>query len=300
MEAAYISPAVTVFREDGSLDTESQGRLYEHLIRNGVDGILAEGSAGEFFAMSPAQRRELARFAAACIAHRVRLIIGATAMEKTEMIAFADFCLEQGADAVMILPPYYFQLSQEALFHYYSTLAREIHGPLYIYNFPATTGNALQAGTVLRIAEKHANVVGIKDTITGMDHTRELINTVKSRIPSFEVYSGFDENFAHNVLSGGSGAIAGLSNVVPEFTSAWVRACRQGDPDGIAAGQQRINRLMSLYAVSQPFLPALKEALRLRGIVPSGACAFPSETLSEAQSGQIRSLLLAEGLRLPV
>ena len=74
---------------------------------------------------------------------------------------------------------------------------------------------------MLALAKIHPNIVGMKDTVAGMDHTRELIKVVKSHIPQFEIYSGFDDNFAHNVLSGGDGCIGALSNVVPEICAAW-------------------------------------------------------------------------------
>ena len=75
-----------------------------------------------------------------------------------------------------------------------------------------------------------------------MDHTRELIKQVKSQMPDFEIYSGFDDNFAHNVLAGGDGCIGALSNVVPEICTAWVRAFRENDLAGIARGQQGATR----------------------------------------------------------
>lgn len=145
-------------------------------------------------------------------------------------------------------------------------------------NFPDNTGYTIPPQTVLALAKIHSNIVGMKDTISGMDHTRELIKVVKSQIPSFEIYSGFDDNFAHNVLAGGNGCIGALSNVVPEVCSAWVRAFRENDLDGIARGQQTIDRLMDLYAVRSPFLPVIKEACKLRGVAASSTGTFPMPT----------------------
>ena len=125
---------------------------------------------------------------------------------------------------------------------------QEINGPIYIYNFPDNTGYTIAPKTVVKLAKLHSNIVGMKDTISGMDHTRELIKTVKFELPEFEIYSGFDDNFAHNVLSGGNGCIGALSNVVPEVCTAWVRAFRENDLQGIANGQKVIDRLMDLYA----------------------------------------------------
>ena len=138
MKAAYLTPAITLFREDGSLDLESQGRLFDNLIEKGVDGILVEGSSSEFFAMPMDERREMARFAIERVDHRVKLIIGTSSMVADEIVDFSNYCLEQGADAVMILPPYYFRFGAEALLQYYDRLAGKINAPSTSTTSPPT------------------------------------------------------------------------------------------------------------------------------------------------------------------
>ena len=137
----------------------------------------------------------------------------------------------------------------------------------------------------------------MKDTISGMDHTRELIKVVKSHIPSFEIYSGFDDNFAHNVLAGGNGCIGALSNVVPEICSAWVKAFRDNDMAGVAKGQQTIDRLMDLYAVRSPFLPVIKEACKLRGVASTSVGTFPMPNATVEDDAKILELLRREGVQ---
>ena len=296
MNAAYLTPAITLFHKDGSLDFESQEKLFNNLIENGVDGILVEGSSSEFFAMPMDQRREMAKFAIETVNRRVKLIIGTSHMVADEIVNFSNFCLDAGADAVMILPPYYFHFDAEALLQYYDRLAAQIHGNIYIYNFPDNTGYTIPPQTVLALAKIHPNIVGMKDTISGMDHTRELIKVVKSQIPSFEIYSGFDDNFAHNVLAGGNGCIGALSNVVPEVCSAWVRAFRENDLAGIAKGQQTIDRLMDLYAVRSPFLPVIKEACKLRGVAASSTGTFPMPNATVEDDAKLLELLRREGV----
>ncbi len=297
MNAAYLTPAITLFNEDGTLDLVSQEKLFNNLIENGVDGILVEGSSSEFFAMPMEQRREMAKFAIETVDHRVKLIIGTSHMVADEIVSFSNYCLDAGADAVMILPPYYFHFDAEALLQYYDRLASQIHGNIYIYNFPDNTGYTIPAETVLALAKIHPNIVGMKDTISGMDHTRELIKVVKAHIPTFEIYSGFDDNFAHNVLAGGNGCIGALSNVVPEICSAWVKAFRENDLAGIAKGQQSIDRLMDLYTVRSPFLPVIKEACKLRGIAATSAGTFPMPNATVEDDAKILELLRREGVQ---
>ena len=296
MNAAYMAPAITLFNQDGTLDFESQEKLFDNLIEKGVDGILVEGSSSEFFAMPMDQRREMAKFAIAKVNHRVKLIMGTSHMVASEIINFSNFCLDAGADAVMILPPYYFHFGPDALLHYYDQLANQIHGDIYIYNFPANTGCNIPAETVLKLTKLHSNIVGIKDTVPGMDHTRELIKVVKSQVPSFEIYSGYDDNFAHNVLAGGNGCIAALSNIVPEICTAWVRAFRENDLEGIAKGQQAIDRMMDIYAIRDPFLPVMKEAARLRGLAATSVGTFPMPCATVEDDAKILELLHREGV----
>ena len=149
---------------------------------------------------------------------------------------------------------------------------------------------------MVQLARMHPNIVGMKDTVSGMDHTRELIKQVKSQMPDFEIYSGFDDNFAHNVLAGGDGCIGALSNVVPEICTAWVRAFRENDLAGIARGQQSIDRLMDLYAVRSPFLPVIKEACKLRGIAATSTGTFPMPNATVEDDARILELLHREGI----
>ena len=296
MNAAYIAPTITLFRQDGTMDFESQEKLFDNLIEKGMDGILVEGSSSEFFAMPMDQRRKMAEFSIEKVNHRVKLIIGTSNMVADEIIDFSNFCLDAGADAVMILPPYYFHFGAGELLHYYDHLANQIHGNIYIYNFPDNTGYTIPPETVLQLTKLHSNIVGIKDTIPGMDHTRELIKVVKSQVPSFEIYSGYDDNFAHNVLAGGNGCIAALSNVVPEICAAWVRAFRENDMKGVVNGQRAIDRMMDLYAIRSPFLPVMKEAVKLRGLAATSVGTFPMPCATIEDDAKILELLQRVGI----
>ena len=296
MNAAYIAPTITLFRQDGTMDFESQEKLFDNLIEKGMDGILVEGSSSEFFAMPMDQRRKMAEFSIEKVNRRVKLIIGTSNMVADEIIDFSNFCMDAGADAVMILPPYYFHFGAGELLHYYDHLANQIHGNIYIYNFPDNTGYTIPPETVLQLTKLHSNIVGIKDTIPGMDHTRELIKVVKSQVPSFEIYSGYDDNFAHNVLAGGNGCIAALSNVVPEICAAWVRAFRENDMEGVVKGQRAIDRMMDLYAIRSPFLPVMKEAVKLRGLAATSVGTFPMPCATIEDDAKILELLQRVGI----
>ena len=291
MSASYITPAVTMLNEQGQPDLEANCALYEHLIRGGVDGILVLGSIGEFFALPLAQRRRLAFRAIEAVAHRTKVIIGTASMVFEEVASFSNACIDHGADAVIIISPYYFPLDDEGVYAYYSALAQAIHGRIYLYNFPGRTGYSLSAQVVRRLALTYPNIVGIKDTIPGMDHTRELIEAIKPLRPDFEIYSGFDENLTANVVAGGDGCIAGLSNLYPEICARAARMLRERNADGIVTGQRLIQQLFALYAIGSNFIPVIKEGVCMRGVQGSGRCTFPLPAMTQAQRQALCELM---------
>lgn len=287
----YITPAVTPFLPNGEIDFSSLERLYDYLIDGGVNGILVLGSIGEFFGLTVEQKKSLIAFAAKHIHKRVELIVGTTSMVFDEITEISDYALNCGADAVMIIPPYYFHFTAESIYDYYDKLAEAIKGNLYLYNFPDRTGYEIPSEVVGALAKKHKNIIGIKDTISGVDHTREIIKTVKAFRNDFLVYSGFDDNFAHNVLCGGNGCIAGLSNLYPKLTSSWVRAARAYDFRLLQTIQQKIDRLMDIYAVGKPFVPYIKEAMVEKGIIDHATATIPMPKASKEQREILKTIM---------
>ena len=289
--AKYLTPAVTPLLPNGEIDFESCKNLYEHLIKGGVDGILIFGSIGEFFAFDIQTKKKGIEFANKVIANRVELIVGTTSMIYGEIVELSNYALGLGIKSVMIIPPYYFHFTDESVYEYYDSLAKDIKGNLYLYNFPDRTGYEISSAVVKKLAEKHSNIIGIKDTISGVDHTRELIKAVKPFRPDFKIYSGFDDNFAHNALCGGDGCIAGISNLFPELTSAWVKAFNGGDLAKVKYIQGVIDRLMDIYAVGKPFVPFIKQALADCGIIAHPTATKPMPVATTAQINKLKMIL---------
>lgn len=291
MNCNYITPAITPFDENRRLDTEALKGLYDHLISGGVDGILILGSIGEFFAIPVESKKELIRLAVKHINGRTKVLVGTASMDVNETIELSKYACEQGADGVVVISPYYFSLSNESIEEYYDLVAKECPGDLYLYNFPDRTGYDLSPHVTLNLLRKHKNIVGYKDTIPGMDHTRELIKLIKPEFPDFKIYSGFDDNFAHNVISGGDGCIGGLSNLVPELCSAWVKAFKNCDMKLVSEIQKKIDKLMDIYQVGKPFVPYIKKAMELKGIPVRGYCSFPLPEANQKDISRIKEIL---------
>ena len=291
MKSQYITPAVTVFDAQGRLDEEQNHRVYEHLVKGGVTGMVIMGSTGEFFSLNLETSKKLIDMAVPFVKGRMKVYVGASRMDPGESVELANYAHDRGADGVMIISPYYFALSDEAIFNYYDEIAGKTPANIFIYNFPDRTGVSVSVETILALAQKHKNIVGLKDTILDMWHTANVIKTMRAAIPHFEVFSGFDNNFAHNVLAGGAGCIGGLSNIAPEFFARWIKALGDNDLKQIAECQQFVDAFMDIYTYGNPFIPLVKRAMAQRGIINSDVCSKPFLPVTPEQDRKIAQLL---------
>lgn len=291
MNAKWMTPVVSVLDENGHIDLDGNSIVYNNLIQNAIDGLLILGSIGEFYALSFNEKKEMIHNAVHTVDYRVPLLVGTGSMIVDECVRLSEYALDQGADGIIIIPPYYFSLSDEAIVEFYASIAEQISGPIYLYNFPERTGYDVKPHIVLQLALKYPNIVGIKDTVADMGHTRQLIQLVKKVRPDFEVYSGFDEFFAHNVLSGGDGCIAGISNFAPKLCTDFVCAIKKQDIALIRSCQAKIDSLMCIYNIGKHFIPIIKKAMIISGIPITDSCKVPIPCATEAETEEIRKLL---------
>ena len=264
--ARFYAPAVTALRADGSLDPDGNVAVWEHILDGGVDGIVLLGSTGEFFALRPEQKRALIDLAVEHVGPRADLVVGTGCLRVDDTVELSRYALDAGADAVLVVSPYYFALEDASIEAYFSAVAEQVDGDIYLYNFPARTGYDLGPEVTRRLLRRFPHIVGYKDTVLEVGHTRRLLTALLPEFPGFRVFAGFDENLHRVVTSGGAGAIGGLANLYPEYCAAYARAVDSGEAGAIAAAQRRIDRLMDLYTLGAPFFPLLKEGMVRRGV----------------------------------
>lgn len=290
-KANFFTPVVTAFDKNGKLDIQANQYIWERLIQNGVSGLVILGSSGEFFSLSAEEKKVMIKEATAYAGGRTKLYIGTNCATVEETIELSNYALNAGANGVMIIGPYYFSLVEENVEFYYDTIADMIHGNIFLYNFPDRTGYDLSPEVTLRLLRKHKNIVGYKDTVGAMGHTRKLIQTVSEEFPDFIVLSGFDEFFAHNMLCGGSGCIGGLSNVYPELFAKWIHAVDTEDILEVSRIQKIVDTLMALYDVAPIFIPTIKAAMKIRGFAMEDVCKKPFISVNETQLEKIKAIL---------
>lgn len=289
--AVYYAPAVTAFDADGELDLEGNLAVWEHILAGGIDGIVVLGSAGEFFGLRPDQKRALIDLAARHVAPRTTLLVGTACPRLDETIELTRYAHEAGAHGALVVSPYYFALEDAAIEAYFSAIAEATDADLYLYNFPDRTGYDLGPEVTRRLLRRHPNIVGYKDTLSDLSHTRRLLTEVLPEFPEFRVLAGFDENLHHVVTSGGAGAIGGLSNLYPEICAGYARAVSSGDAAATAAHQRVMDKLMGLYAIGAPFFPLLKEGMIRRGVRLQRHCTPPHQPATPAQVEALAALM---------
>jgi 4-hydroxy-tetrahydrodipicolinate synthase len=291
MLSGVFTPMVTAFDERGALDLDANERIINHLIGGGVSGILLLGSIGEFFAMTTAESKRLIRFAAEAVAGRTALLVGTGGTVVDEVIELTACAAEAGADAAVVISPYYFLLDEQSLYRYYAAVAAGSDIPVLLYNFPDRTGVCMSCDLIVRLASEFENIRGLKDTMDSISHTRAVIEAIKPVRPDFAVLSGFDEYLVANLMAGGDGLIGGLSNIAPGLVVGIHEAYRRGDLGELERLQRRLNVLMGLYAVSQPFVGAIKGAVARVVVGVGPACRPPAGRLDEAQLAAIDDIL---------
>lgn len=295
-KAKIYTPVVTAFDDNGNLDIQGNKNIFDHLINGGVDGLVIMGSSGEFCSLPNKQKKELIDLVTEYTGGRTKILIGTSCMRPQDTIELSNYALSKGADAVMIVSPYYFALSDESIEAYYDEVASGIKGDIYLYNYPERTGYDLSPEITLKLLKKHKNIIGYKDTVSEMGHTRKLMTTIHPEFPDFIVLSGFDEFLIHNILCGGEGCIGGLSNLCPEIFAKLIHAVNDKDMETASDYQKIIDKLMDLYTIGVPFMPIMKKAMMLRGIDIKDYSQAPLLQPTKEQTEQIKKILVETGI----
>lgn len=290
-----IPPVSTIMNDKGEFDADGMGVFIDRLVESDVNALLFLGSAGEFSQMTNAVRKQVAEFCVKRVAGRKPVIIGTGACGTAEVIELSEHAARIGADAVIVVNPYYASMSEERLYRHYRTISESVSIPVLMYNFPALTGQDLSPALVTRIAKDCPNVIGIKDTVDCISHIRDLILQAKGARPDFKVICGYDEYLFTTLALGGDGGIVGTSNFAPEITCGIYKAFQEKDMAAIAELLPRLSVLSQLYSLDTPFSWLLKEAVRLTGSdIPTGV-ASPASEPGEDVKKRFREILKQAG-----
>jgi 4-hydroxy-tetrahydrodipicolinate synthase len=255
-----VYPAiVTPFHEDGSIDFETLRADVRRLERAGVDGIVPVGSTGESATLSHDEHVEVIEAVVDAVAD-VPVIAGSGSNNTREALSLSERAADAGADALLLISPYYNKPEQRGLVEHYRTIADAVDLPQIVYNVPSRTGRNVEPDTVVELAS-HPNVAGYKAASGDVGQISEVVE--RTRDEAFAVLSG-DDGMTYPLLAvGGHGAISVAANVEPERTTAMVHAALAGDHDRAREYHHEMGPLFRELFVETNPIP-VKEALAHR------------------------------------
>jgi 4-hydroxy-tetrahydrodipicolinate synthase len=234
-----ITALVTPFK-NGAVDEDACRRLVERQVAAGTHGLVPCGTTGESVTLSPAEHRRVVEICVEAAAGRVPVIAGAGANDTAKAVALAREMQAAGADAALVVTPYYNKPSQEGLFRHYAAIADACDLPVVIYDVPGRTGVTFTVETVARIAEL-PSMVGIKDATGDLGKASFMRQACGE---GFILLSGDDPTALGYAAHGGRGCISVTSNVAPEACAAFQNACLAGD---FEMGRRWQDRLIALH-----------------------------------------------------
>ena len=285
-----IAPVVTPFTDSGELDTDSLRRLIRWQLANGSHGISLGGSTGEPSAQTVAERAEAIRAAAAEIADRVPFLPGTGSARLDETLELTAIARDAGADAALVITPYYARPTQEGLYEWYATIAREFPDlPLVIYNVPSRTAVDIAPATVGRLFRDFSNLVGIKETTRDFEHFSRVIYEAG---PDLLVWSGIELLCLPLLALGGAGFVSATANLAPAAVAEMYEAFAGGDLARARDLHYRLHPLVDLIFVETNPAPA-KWVLAGRGLISSAHVRPPLVTPTASGQDKIRALLQA-------
>jgi 2-dehydro-3-deoxy-D-pentonate aldolase len=296
MFSGLMPAMVTPFDERGEVDLVATEAVIERFIEAGVDGISPLGSTGEFSHLTGEERKRFAKEVVRIVAGRVPLVVGVGAAGTKEMVELARHVESAGADAVLVVSPFYWKVGEEALFKHFATVAESVGIPVVIYNLPMLTGIDLSPSLIARIAAECPNVSGLKDTVTEYLHTVGALREVKRVRPDFSVLSGWEDLILPSLLAGADGSICAFANVAPELFVELVRSARDGDLGRAAELHRQVLTLVTLGAYSDPPMSAIKLAMNRLGVPISPAVRGPALPVPEEAHGKVEGVLREVGL----
>ena len=215
---------VTPMTRDG-IDYDALGRFIDFQIENGINAIVVMGTTGENATIEYADQKEIIRYTVEKVAKRVPVIAGTGTNNTEHVLHNTKNACEVGADAILVVTPYYNKATQNGLYQHFMTIADASTVPVILYNVPGRTGCNLLPKTVARLAE-HERIVAIKEATGNMAQMVELVHLCGDKL---DIYSGEDALTVPMMAMGGKGTISVLSNVAPRQAVAMADACRAGD-----------------------------------------------------------------------
>ncbi len=282
---------VTPFTEDNQVNFDELGRIIDDQIANGTDAIIICGTTGESATLSHDEHDACIQFAVEHTAGRVPVIAGTGSNSTAEAVRLSVHAEQSGADALLLVTPYYNKATQGGLIAYYSEIARQVHIPMIMYNVPSRTGVNIEPETAVYLAKNVENIVGIKEACGNISQVAKLAALADGCL---DIYSGNDDQIVPILSLGGIGVISVLSNVAPRMTHDLVMAYLEGDVEKSRKMQLDAMPLCgALFCEVNPI--PVKAAMKMQGW-KVGGLRSPLSEITDAHRETVRAEMEKAGL----
>ena len=280
---------ITPLTQEG-IDYEAFGRLIDWQIGEGVNALVIAGTTGEGSTLTDEEHREAIRFSVERAAGRVPIIAGTGSNDADYAISLSRYACQVGADALLVVTPYYNKATQKGLIAMYSAIADAVDRPVILYNVPSRTGVGIEPSTYLALAE-HPNIAAIKEANGNIS---KIVQTAALVGDKLDIYSGNDDQIVPVLSMGGSGVISVLSNVLPQKTVEICDRFFSGDVAGSARLQCELLPLINaLFSEVNPI--PVKAAMAAMGWCEN-YLRLPLTPMEDAHWQSLRALMAAQGL----
>ena len=264
-----IAALVTPMETEGDINWECLKDLIEWHIASNTSGLVIVGTTGESATLDVAEHVQIIERSVDISSGRIKIIAGTGANSTKEAIYLTNAAKSAGADASLLVTPYYNKPTQEGLYRHYMMIADEVSLPQILYNVPSRTGCDLLNETVIRVAD-HDNIVGLKDATGDLFRLEELLKLLEAKeIREFYLYSGDDPTATSFILNGGKGTISVTANIVPEIISEICKLSLDGDSQGALDLDSKLEELNEMLFVESNPIP-IKWLLNRIGRISDG------------------------------
>lgn len=276
---------VTPFDSSGNIDFQKTTALVEYLIHNGSDSLVVAGTTGESPTLSSEEKIALIKHTAEIVKGRIPVIAGTGSNNTLASIELTKKAEKAGADAIMLVAPYYNKPSQEGMYQHFKAIAEATSLPVMIYNVPGRTAVSIAPETVIRLAEI-SNIAAVKEASGNLEAISEIIENTPE---DFQVYCGDDSLTLPVLAIGGTGIVSVASHLIGNEMQDMIQSFFIGDVKAAAASHRKLLPLMKqLFAAPSP--APVKTGLQIKGL-DVGPVRLPLLPLTEIERQELTRLL---------
>ncbi len=287
-----IVAMITPFTEDGKIDREGVERLINFHIENGTDAILLAGTTGESATLTHDEHKELIKMGVEIAAGRIPIVAGTGSNSTAEALDLTRAAKEAGADAALLITPYYNKPTQKGMYLHFKKIAEEVDIPIILYNVPSRTGINLLPDTVAKLSEI-PNIVAVKEASGNLGQMVQIVSKVKE---GFKLMSGDDQLLLPILSIGGTGVISVVANIIPKDMAQMIREWEAGN----------VQKAREMYYKMYPLAQAMfyetnpipvKTAAGLLGL-PTGPLRLPLAPMDDANLERMKKAMRDYGLEV--